>query len=484
MYLELDNQGPRYTQLLRSLKSAIVDGRFAPKARLPATRALAQELGLSRNTVLAAYEQLRAEGFIEGRLGSGCYVSQGFHAINSPPVKRPKRDTFSGGLSAQGKRCLDLYERTTPGRQHKGLRYNLQYGLPMANPALVTAWRRVLTYAAAHADMDYPDPQGLPRLREQLCDYLKRRRGVVATPDDVMIVSGAQQALALAADVLVDSHDTVVLEDPHHQGMRQIFQAKDAILQGCRVDHEGMVIEELPVSGKIKLINVTPSHQFPTGAVLSLARRIDLLAYADVHHSWVIEDDYDGEFRYNAHPLAALKSLDGNERVIYIGSFSKVIFPSLRLGYLVLPRSLRSAFIGAKWLNDRGCPSIEQSALAQLIANGGFERHLRQTAQILKSRRAALLEGLRRHAHGMVDVVDSNAGMHILGWLPEFTHAQCEQLIARARMRGVGLYSIEPYSLRALPHPGLLFGYADLPPADLHTAMRLFGECLETINNL
>jgi len=478
MYIELDDQGPLYGQLLRSIKSSIVNGRFVAGSQLPATRILAQELGLSRNTILSAYEQLRAEGFIEGRAGSGCYVSQGFQTSLFATGKQAKRSAFSGVLSAQAKRSLEVYDQIVPGHQHKGLRYNLQYGLPMANPALVTAWRRALAYAASRAETDYPDPQGLRFLREQVCDYLKRRRGVMADPDEVMIVSGAQQALSLAAEVLLDPTETVVLENPHYQGMRHVFQAKGAILHGCRVDQDGMMVSELPVTGKIKLISVTPSHQFPTGAVLSLSRRVELLAYADAHQSWVIEDDYDGEFRYNAHPLAALKALDGNERVIYIGSFSKVIFPSLRLGYLVLPNSLRPAFVAAKWLNDRGCPSIEQIALAKLMATGGFERHLRRTAQVLKLRRSALLEGLQHYAKGKVQVADSNAGMHVLGWLPGFSNTQCDQLIANARTSGLGLYSLSPYSLQPLPTPGLLFGYADLPPTDLLAAMRLFGKCL------
>jgi GntR family transcriptional regulator/MocR family aminotransferase len=348
----------------------------------------------------------------------------------------------------------NLYDQSIPGRQHRGLRYNLQYGVPMTNPQLASAWRRELNHAAAHAFTDYPDPAGLLSLREQVCDYLARRRGIVAAPDDVLIVSGTQQAFTLAADVLLDEGDHVVIEDPQYQGARQILQASGAEVLGCRVDRDGLVTDDLPQRTTARLAIVTPSHQFPTGAVLSLARRMELLAWAERVGSWLIEDDYDGEFRYDARPLAALKSLDRAGRVIYIGTFSKVLFPSLRLGYMVLPPGLRDAFVAAKWLSDRGCPAIEQAALARLIASGAFERHLRATAKTLKTRRAALLTALRRHAGNAVEIADSSAGMHVVAWLPRLRHAQARELIDRARDRGLGVYSIAPYYMKPSARPG------------------------------
>jgi GntR family transcriptional regulator / MocR family aminotransferase len=480
MFLELDERGPRYLQLARALKQAILDGRCAPATRLPATRVLARELALSRNTVLAAYEQLAAEGFIEGRIGSGCYVAA-FAAVTiaraaAQPLRTPRIRKVT--LARRGRRAQELFDHSIPGRQHRGLRYNLQYGLPMTNPQLASAWRRELNHAAAHAETDYPDPQGILALRRQVCAYLARRRGIVAAPEDVLIVSGTQQAFALAADVLLDEGDRVLLEDPHYRGARQVFQTQGARVVGCRVDGDGLVTAALPRSKTTRLAVVTPSHQFPTGAVLSLPRRMQLLDWAQRSGCWLIEDDYDGEFRYDARPLAALKSLDHVDCVIYIGTFSKVLFPSLRLGYMVLPPGLRQAFVAAKWLTDRGCPAIEQAALARLIASGAFERHLRQAAKSLKARRIALLTALKRQVGDAVDVADSSAGMHILAWLPRLSHAQAQRLVERARSRGLGLYLVAPYCLKPLPRPGLLLGYADLPPADLQAAMRVFGECL------
>ena len=478
MFLQLDDSGPRYLQLARALKQAILDGRCAPASRLPATRVLARELDLSRNTVLAAYEQLAAEGFIEGKVGSGCYVAAFVPARATPAVMPQVAHGRRPALARRGKRAEALYPRAIPGRQHRGLRYNLQYGLPMTNPQLASAWRRELNHAAAHAQTDYPDAQGLPELRREVCAYLARRRGIVCAAEDVLIVAGTQQAFALAADVLVEEGDRVVFEDPHYQGARQLFQARGAKVVACRVDQDGIVTDALPGGDGTRLAVVTPSHQFPTGAVLSLPRRIDLLARAERNGCWIIEDDYDGEFRYDARPLAALKSLDRTGRVLYIGTFSKVIFPALRLGYMVLPPGLRQAFVAAKWLTDRGCPAIDQAALARLIGSGAFERHLRQAAKVLKARRLALLAALRRYAGDFVQVADSSAGMHILAWLPRHTHAQAQALVVRARERGLGLYLIEPYFLKPSPRPGLLLGYADLPPADLQAAMKIFAECL------
>jgi len=480
MHVELDGQGPRYAQLIRALRSAILESRLVPGARLPASRTLACDLDLSRNTVLAAYEQLQAEGFLLSRVGSGSYVADlGGRFV---PTRRSTAVAAVAPLSAFARRALAVSDGVPPGHQHSGLRYNLQYGLPLTNPALANAWRREINRAAERVEFGYPDAQGLPALRERICDYLARRRGVDAAPDDVIVISGTQQAFALAARVLLSPGAVVAIEDPHYRGARQIFVAHGARVRACRVDAEGLVPAALPARAQLAL--VTPSHQFPTGALLPLGRRIQLLEWARSQQAWLIEDDYDGEFRFGGRPLAALKSLDQDGRVIYIGSFSKTLFPALRLGYMVLPASLRAAFGAAKWLEDRGSNTLEQAALANFMANGGFERHLRRATQTLRSRREAMLAGLRSHAGNAVDVVDSNAGMHLTAWLRKGSDADCERLMAHARERGLGLYSIAPYSLKPPLRPGLLFGYAGLPPADIDAAMRLFGRCLEETGSM
>lgn len=475
MHLQLDGRGPLHAQLTRALKTAVFAGRVHQGARLPATRQLARELGVSRNTVLAAYEQLRAEGFVDGRVGSGSYVTpplqalRTVHAVNAPLAPQSE-------FARRGRQYHDHLR--IPGRRIEGVRYSFQYGVPLTNPALTSSWARELAHAAAYTAPNYPMTQGLPALREAVCDYLARRRGVQAQPEDVIIVDGTQQAVALAARVLLDIGDTALIEEPHYSSIREALLIHGANLHAVGIDEEGLQCEALPEHGA-KLICVTPSHQFPTGVVMSLARRLELLDYAHRHGSWILEDDYDGEFRYDAQPLAALRSLDEYGRVIYVGTFSKVMFPSLRLGYMVVPAGLRDDFVNAKWQDDFGSPGIEQAALARFMADGGFERHLRRTWKALKERRSALLDGLRRCSAGRLQINDSHAGMHLVVWLNDRTRAEGEAFIARARSLGLGLYPITPYYLDPPDRAGLLLGYCGLSVTEIADAVERFATCLD-----
>lgn len=475
MFLELDGQGPRYAQLTRALKEAVLSGRIKAGTRLPATRDLARELGLSRNTVMTAYEQLDAEGFIEGKVGSGSYVS-------ALQTRRSGRRTgiAVAAPSRYSRRVRQLELARPPPRPQRDLRYNLQYGEPLTNPALATAWRRELTHAAAYTDLRYPLTQGLPTLRAAVCDYLARRRGVQAQPEDVLIVNGSQQALALAARVLLDEGDPVVLEEPRYFGARWVFEAHGAKVAHVRCDHDGLVVDALPKRAP-RLVFVTPSHQFPGGSVMSLQRRLALLRYADEQRCWIFEDDYDGEFRYDVKPLAALRSLDSGDRVIYVGTFSKALFPALRLGYMILPAALREDFVVAKRIGDLGSSAVEQAALAAFIADGGFERHLRQAAKTLKARRAALFDGLQRHVGDRIRIEGANAGMHVVGWLRNCPPSRLDELIDFAHERGLGLHPITPHFAKPPPRAGLLIGYAGLSVSEIATATRLFGGCLDDL---
>lgn len=474
LYLTLDGTGPQYAQLIRALKEAILDGRIAAATRLPATRELARELRISRNTVLVAYDQLRAEGFVDGRVGSGTWVAE----IEIEP--RPTTARLRVPAQSRYMHRARRHVRFGIGTQHYGLRYNLQYGEPLVNPEIMNAWRRALTRAATDLRFGYPNPRGLPALRDAVCGYLARRRGIVAERRDVLIVNGAQQAAALAARLLVDEGDTVVFEEPGYFAARQSLQAHGACLHAVPTDDEGLDCRRLPANGA-RLVYVTPSHQFPGGSVMSLARRLELLRYAERWGSWILEDDYDGEFRYNTRPLAALRALDEGDRVMYVGTFSKMLFPSMRLGYMVLPAALRDDFRTAKWLADMGSSAIEQAALADLMTGPGFDRHLRQVAAILKARRRALLAGLERYAGKRVTVFDAPAGMHVAAWLQGYTHERAEMLIEHARGYGLGIYPIAPHYQKLPPHPGLLLGFAGLPVEDIEEAMRLLGRCLDEL---
>lgn len=475
MFLELDGRGPHYAQLARALKAVILTGHMAVGTRLSPTRELAQELELSRTTVLAAYEQLRAEGFIEGRMGSGSYVAD----LRIAPRKLPP-EAIPAVASRYARRAR-IEKEKKPFWSHADVPYSLLSCTPLVNPALADLWSRELARAARHTVLEDFNSQGLLALRQQVCDYLACRRGVLASPEDVLITSGAQQAFALAARVLLDEGDTVVMEEPHYFGARSAFVAQGAAICTIRTDDNGLVCSELPTRTP-RLVCVTPSHQFPSGGVLSLPRRLDLLRYAADHRCWILEDDYDGEFRYDTHPLAALRSLDEGDRVIYVGSFSKVLFNAMRLGYMVLPTALREDFIAVKYLCDLACPTIEQAALAHFMETGGFERHLRRSRKELMIRRKVLVESLQRHAGDRVQIVDSPAGMHVVAWLNGYDHADAEELIARARARGIGLYSMTPHYREPPPRPGLLLGFGRLSTTALREAMQMLGQCLDEID--
>jgi len=476
VFLELDGEGATYQQLTRALKAAILGGSLSAGTRLPPTRALAQELDISRITVLSAYDQLRAEGYLQCRVGSGSYVS----ALQlMPPLRPPK----VGAIAAPSRYTERSRIHTNRGtyRPQQGLRFDLQHGETLSYPALNNLWGRELARAAAYTPLERTASEGSPALREQICIYLANRRGLRAEPDDIMIVNGSQQAFGLTARVLLNEGDPVVTEDPHYFGLWRSLIAHGAQLQAIRTDDEGLVCAELPREPP-RLICVTPSHQFPSGPVMSLPRRLELLRYAEANACWIMEDDYDSEFRYDSQPLAALRSLDQGDRVIYVGTFSKVLFGSMRLGYMVLPAALRHDFSNARYLSDMGGLAIEQAALAHFMESGAFERHLRKVGKMLKQRRQVLLEGLHRYAGARVRIADSHAGMHVVAWLPDYDYAQLDALILHARERGLGLYPIAPCYQRRPAVPGLILGYCGLPDAELREAMRLFGSCLDTID--
>lgn len=476
MFLQLDGEGATYQQLTRALKAAILDGSLCAGTRLPPTRALAQDFGISRITVLSAYDQLRAEGYLISRVGSGSYVSE---LQLNPPLCTTGGDAIEARSRYTHRARLNV-NRSIAG-MHGGLRFNMQYGEVTGNPSLNHVWGRELARAAAYTSLKRTSSEGLLSLREQICKYLANRRGLRVNADEVLIVNGSQQAFGLVARVLLDEGDPVVMEEPHYFSMWQSFAAHGADLKPIRTDGEGLVCAELPEISP-RLVCVTPSHQFPLGPAMSLPRRLELLHYAEKHECWILEDDYDSEFRYDSQPLAALRSLDQSDRVIYVGTFSKVLFGSLRLGYMVLPSALRVDFVTAKYLSDMGGQSIEQTALAHFMESGAFERHLRNVGQMLKKRREILLELLHEHAGSRAQVSDSHAGMHVVAWLPGYDYARLDELIAYAHDRGLGLYPIAPCYHQRPEVPGLILGYCGLPEAELREAMRLFGSCLDAID--
>lgn len=475
MDLILDGNGPRYAQLVRSLKSAMASGRLADGDRLPASRELAHDLRLSRATVVTAYEQLRAEGYLKATVGSGSFVSSpGPAPMRALPNRRPVLPQ-----SEYSRRSRQLHDHSNlPGRRVPGMRHAFQYGVPIVNSSLTSAWARELARAAPYVQPNYPMTQGLPELRQALCAHISRTRGVSCTPDNILIVGGTQQAMSLVARVLLDPGDEVVMEEPQYFGTRRVFQMHGAGIIGIPVDEDGLCVDALPVH-PVKLVCVTPSHQFPTGAVLSLPRRMALLEIARQCGGWIVEDDYDGEFRHDDQPLPSLQSIDRDGRVIYVGSFSKTLFPSLRLGYLVMPPGLRDDFIAAKWADDFGAAALEQTALARLIANGSYDRHLRYATRKLAERRHTLRTALQQRCDGCLDILPTHAGMHLMVWLRDMNADQGDALIRFAQARKLGLYSVAPCYLQAPLRAGLLMGYGAMSSKEIQDAVQLFAACLD-----
>jgi GntR family transcriptional regulator/MocR family aminotransferase len=295
----------------------------------------------------------------------------------------------------------------------------------------------------------------------------------------IVIVNGSQQALDLAARVLLDPGDGVVLEEPHYHGARMVFAAAGARFIGIPVDGEGLDTGKLPAAGRARLACVAPCHQFPTGVVMPVGRRQALPDWASRSGSWIVEDDYVSEFRYAGRSLEALQALDRSRRVIYIGTFSKILFPALRLAYLVLPRPLVRPFVAAKWMADRYTAMLGQEALADFITSGRFERYLRRARASNAARRSALIDALRRHLGSRIEIVGDNAGVHLLVWLNDFAASEIESIVAQTATAGVGVYPIHGCYFRPPRRAGLLFGYASLTEAAIRAGIERFATVLQ-----
>jgi len=464
--------GPISRQVYLGLRGAIVQGTFRPGDRLPATRDLAEQLGVSRTVVLFAYDQLLSEGFVEGRPGSGTYASNIFNA--NP---RTAADSARLRLSGFGKAAAAASSTVDfPKRRQTSLRYDFAYRRSGVDEFPFEVWRRILMRRARKASVrhfDYGPAAGSLALREAIAIHLRRSRAAVCDASQVIIVNGSQQALDLAARVLMERGDSVVVEDPQYQGAREVFRAAGARLHPVSVDRDGLNPAKLPRSARIAF--VTPSHQFPTGAILPLARRLALLEWAKKADAVVIEDDYDGEFRYEGQPVESMQGLDTEGRVIYLGTFSRTIFPALRIGYLIAPKSLVPAFTSGKWLCDRHTATLEQETLAEFISSGAYERHLRRTRRANAVRRAALLEATHKYLRE-VEVTGDGSGTHVVLW-PNPSISE-EDLIARAAIQDVGVYGIAKYFLKTPKNPGLMLGYSGMNDEQIREGVRRLAKAI------
>jgi GntR family transcriptional regulator/MocR family aminotransferase len=481
LLLRLDRGGgrPLRDQLEAALRAAVRDGRLGPGSRLPPTRTLAADLGLSRGVVVEAYAQLVGEGYLEARRGSGTRVAATVsgadgggreHAVGWPAdAGAPGRGPATAPAPAPA-------PAVAPARL--GPRIDFRPGIPDLSSFPRAAWAAALRRAALETPawaLGYGEPAGAPALRTALAAYLGRVRGVVAGAGGVMVIGGFSQALALLARVLPGRlGPALAVEDPGSPGQSGLLERAGLELVPIGVDAEGLRVDEL-ASSRARVVIVTPAHQFPTGVVLSPARRAALLAWARARDGLIVEDDYDAEYRYDREPVGAVQGL-APDRVLYAGSVSKTLAPSLRLGWMVPPAALLPALVQAKHDTDLGSPTLEQLAFAELLSSGAYDRHLRRSRARQRRRRDALVAALRRHAPAL-RVLGTAAGLHALVELP----AACDEaaLVRRAAAAGVGLHGLAGHHApgRATT-PGLVLGYAALPETAIADGIRVLAELL------
>ncbi|OQW54369.1 MAG: GntR family transcriptional regulator [Proteobacteria bacterium SG_bin9] len=455
------NPAPLFRQLYDGLAEAIRLGQFPAGSKLPSTRALAQHLRVSRNTVHLAFEQLIAEGYLEGKIGAGTYVAQTLPEHLLQFAERPGAGSVRSGktrpLSKRTATLLKVYPREPwAGRSNRKI-------FPVI-PALAdfprAIWQRLLVKSWRDGGDELLDyGWGHSGLRQAIAEYLGTARGVRCTADNVIVVAGAQQGIDLAIRVLVDEGQKAWIEDPGYPTAYGALISAGATPVPVPVDDEGLNVE----SGKrlapdARLAYVTPSHQFPMGVTMSLRRRLELLDWAAQARAWIIEDDYSSEYRYAGRPLAALQGLDRDQRVIYLGTFSKVMFPALRLAYLIVPRDLIPAFLVTRFFASRHPPRLEQATLARFIAEGHFARHVRRMRSLYARRQAALVAASQRQLAGLIDVQPAEAGLHLLGHLPRgVSDRRLSQKLADA---GIDAPALSSFAIKRKLPPALILGYS------------------------
>lgn len=464
LHLNRRSRLPLQRQLYDEIRNAILSGRLAPGARVPATRVLAADAGISRNTASGAFDQLMAEGYLEGKTGSGTFVArtlpEDLLRVMRQPVPARRPPAAAGGLSDRGKRlgAIRVSIRLRASASERAFRP----GLPALDHFPRDLWARLAARLLRHASAElltYGDPAGYLPLRRAIAEYLRAARGVNCSAEQVIVTAGSQQALDLAARLLLDPGDTAWVEDPGYLGARSALRAAGVHCISVPVDADGLCVSEGEARGPhARLACVTPSHQYPLGATMPLSRRTALLAWARHHHAWIVEDDYDSEFRYSGRPLPALQGLDPAGCVIYTGTFSKVLFPSLRLGYMVVPERLVDAFVAARALADRQPPGIEQALVALFLDDGHFTRHLRRMRNLYAERQATLVSAIRKELPESLQAGPAEAGMQLISWLPE--KADDAKVSLRAAEAGVVATPVSAYAVEARLRPGLLLGYA------------------------
>jgi len=455
-HLDRDAAVPVSRQLAAALRRSIAEGGICPGAKLPSTRSLAAGLGLARSTVVGVFEQLAAEGFVLARPGSGYYVpiplaqNQSSAAVNGAAPTSPR-------LISRAARRLAAFDPPRRGEPRP-----FEPGYAEIDGRFMTNWKRMASRALSSRSPTqwcYGDPQGEPALRSAIADYLGAARGVRCRPEQIVVTAGTQQGLSLAARVLLDPGDAAWVEDPCYRAAVDILGMAEARIVPIPVDAHGLAVTAVRVGDmpSPRIVYTTPSRQYPLGMAMPLARRAELLGWAESAGAWIVEDDYESEFQHPARMLPSLQGLDRSGRVIYLGTFSKLLFPSLRLGYAVLPEDLVGPFVAARHLDDRQSSALIQTILTDFMLGGHFARHLKRMRALYAERQQFLTERITRRLGGLLKIRPSESGMYLIAWLPEkWSDRSAAAALAAAGVSAVPLSSLVLETPRP---PGLVLGY-------------------------
>ncbi|HVN04535.1 MAG TPA: PLP-dependent aminotransferase family protein [Bryobacteraceae bacterium] len=471
---------PLHRQIYEACRAAILSGRLQAGQQVPSTRALAAELRVSRIPVLTAYAQLLAEGYFESRTGAGTFVS---NSLPDQMTSCQAGRTKANGKTSSGPRVVSRLSAALPA--HESARWMYRSGAFSVGQLAFDhfpfqVWSNLVVRHARKvraSSLNYGEPLGSRQFRETIAAYLRTARAVECNAGQIMVVSGSQQALDLSARVLLDPGSPVWIEDPGYEWMRHALTLAGAHLVPVPVDDEGMHIAAgIQLCRKARAAYVTPSHQYPLGVTMSAARRMQLLDWAQHAGSWIVEDDYDSEYRYGSMPIASLQGLDSGSRVIYIGTFSKTLFPSLRLGYMVIPPDLVDRFVAVRMATDLCPPRLSQAVLADFITEGHYARHIRRTRLVYGERRDALVSALRKEFSSGLQIVGGEAGMHLAVILPAGLNDR--DIARRAAAAHLWLWPLSPaYQGKAARH-GFILGFGSIQAADMPQAVRRLREVL------
>jgi GntR family transcriptional regulator / MocR family aminotransferase len=459
---------PFYRQIYEGYRRAIVSGLLRPGQRLPSTRALATELKISRLPAVIAYEQLLHEGYIDGKVGVGTYVNASIPDELAKPVLVRGPANPSRPVAAPPR----LSVASDPGPLGP-----FRVSLPALDLFPDKIWSRLVYRHAKRLPVElmaYGDPAGYLPLREAIAQYLRVARAVRCEANQVLITSGSQMALQLCAMALLKHGDAVCVEEPGYPGARDALKTAGATLVPISVDDEGIDVGAIAaLGGRVRAAYVTPSHQYPLGFSMTASRRFELLDWAQRNQGWILEDDYDSEFRYASRPIGSLQGLDAASRVIYIGTFSKVLFPSLRVGYVVVPADLSNAFAQAREALDIFSPVLYQLALTDFLQEGHFARHLRRMRAVYLSRRNALVESLRERVGAPLELYNADAGLHLSAFLPKVVDDR--EVVRRAAQRGIAATALSTCYVGRASRSGLVLGFGGADERQIAQAARTLG---------